>query len=36
MDGSLTTLEPQASEAFVETPYVRELTERALGYLGGG
>jgi len=35
-DEQTTILEPAALEGFVETPYVKGLTERALGYIDAG
>jgi gas vesicle protein GvpN len=35
-DEMATVMEPAALEGFVETPYVKGLTERALGYIAAG
>jgi len=35
-EGNTTVLEPRSLPNFVETPYVRDVTERAMSYIGAG
>jgi nitric oxide reductase NorQ protein len=35
-NGNTTVLEPRSLPNFVETPYVRDITERAMSYIGAG
>lgn len=36
IDGSITVLEPRSLPNFVETPYVRDIAERAMSYIAAG